>query len=94
MNPIITDGSLSARVVNIVIDGKPLGNYETFIDVYDGNGSSIKSLLNGTGYVIPFKAEGKFTVVFAKDAFASGQVLNVSLMTGEYESPTTTCRIP
>jgi hypothetical protein len=26
LNPIITDGSLSARVVNIVIDGKPLGS--------------------------------------------------------------------
>lgn len=87
-------GADEANVTNILVDGKPVGSYATFLDVYDASGGSIKNLLNGTGYVIPVGREGKFVIMFAKYAFTSGQVLNISFETRVRMTYTTSCRVP
>jgi hypothetical protein len=87
-------GTSDAIITNIFIDGHPLSTYAAFIDVYDSSGTSIKNLLNGTGYLIPVGKEGKFAVMFTKDTFASGQVLNISLNTRVGANYTTSYKIP
>lgn len=87
-------GADDANVTNILINGKPVGSYATFIDVYDASGGSIKNLLNGKGYVIPVGKEGRFVIMFAKDSFVPGQVLNISFESKSGMTYTTSCRIP
>lgn len=95
------DGGSDANLTNIFIDNKHLSSYSTFVDIYDASGSSIKNLLNGTRYLMPTEKEGKFTMVFMVDAFASGQVINIGL--GTYVSQqrstpkflySTSCKVP
>ena len=74
-------GTSDANVTNIFVDNKPLSSYSTFVDVYDSSGNSIKNLLNGTGYTIPVGKEGRFVIVFTKDAFESGQLIHISINT-------------
>jgi len=95
-------GGIDANITNIFIDNKPLTSYMTFLDVYDTSGKSIKKLLNGRGYIIPciysvkdkeLRTE-KFTMFFDKDAFFSGQVINIVLQTTIWVNYNKTCRIP
>ena len=100
----MNDGGWDANVTNIFIDGKPIASYPTFVDIRDANGTSIKSLLNGSGYIIPKGKngdfpKGKITLVFTADAFASGQVINIGFHTAADVYPNqvyfnATCKIP
>ena len=100
----MNDGGWNANVTNIFIDSKPIASYPTFVDIRDANGSSIKSLLNGSGYIIPKGKngdfpKGKITLVFTADAFASGQVINIGFHTAADVYPNqvyfnATCKIP
>jgi hypothetical protein len=87
-------GNKDANLTNILINSRPVSSYVTFVDVYDSSGSSIKNLLNRTGYFIPVGKDGEFTIMFSKDTFASGQVLNISIQTERGNNYTTTCRVP
>jgi hypothetical protein len=100
----MNDGGSDANVTNIFVDGKPITSYATFVDIRDASGSSIKSLLNGSGYIIPMGKNGNFptgqlTIVFTADAFASGQVINIGFHSAAMKYPNqtefeTTCKIP
>jgi hypothetical protein len=84
-------GPTDATVKTVYIDGVSINNYTTLIDVYDASGTSIRNLLKG--YVMPSGKEGKFVMGFTKDAFASGQLIHMTLRTKESAYPID-CRIP
>jgi DNA-binding transcriptional ArsR family regulator len=101
----MNDGGSDANVTNIFVDGKPITSYTTFVDVRDASGISIKSLLDGKGYIIPYNKghgefpKGNFTIVFTTDAFASGQVIDIGFHTAADGTPnqvsfSATCKIP
>ena len=86
-------GSSDATVKNILIDGKPVKWYITFVDVYDSSGNSINNLLDGKGFLIPVGKKGNFTIVFREDVL-SGDILNVEIDTEAEYSYNTSCRVP
>jgi hypothetical protein len=102
----MNDGGSDANVTNIFVDGKPITSYATFVDIRDASGSSIKSLLNGSGYIIPKRKNteanfptGQLTIVFTADAFVSGQVIDIGFHTAVDGTPnqvsfSATCKIP
>lgn len=94
-------GTIKATVKNILIDEQPIGSYATFVDIYDTSGDSIKNMfptVSNIGYTIHVGEVGKFVIVFSKDSFASGRVLNIGLSTASQPDPyslySTSCKVP